>query len=83
MLKAAAFKADSRDPRRHLLDAAVLLACLDDPFAAREQYTGSDLGRMLLLGRHLPDEAREWRLLGREHAAQGRDALRILTAGLA
>lgn len=31
VLKSAAHKADSRDPDRHLYDAAALLACIDDP----------------------------------------------------
>ncbi|RMI13862.1 hypothetical protein [Cellulomonas triticagri] len=83
VLKAAAFRADSRDPGRHLQDAAVLLACLDDPFAAREQFAGSDRSRVLTLARHLPEDAAPWRLLGTETAGQGQAALRILAAGLA
>ena len=35
ILKAAAYKTDSRDPGRHLNDAAVLLACIEDPFDER------------------------------------------------
>jgi len=44
VLKAAAFRTDSRDPQRHLQDAAILLACLDSPLAAREQYTRTSPG---------------------------------------
>ncbi|SDP11852.1 hypothetical protein SAMN05660199_03197 [Klenkia soli] len=51
ILKAAAHKADSRDPGRHLLDAAVLLACVD-PFEDRIP-SGSDRGRLLHLQEHL------------------------------
>ncbi len=54
ILKAAAHKADSRDPDRHLADAAVLLACMDDPFADHEA-SGSDRSRLLHLQRHLGD----------------------------
>ena len=76
VLKAAAFRTDSRDPGRHLQDAAILLACLDNPLTARQQYTGSDLSRMHTLARNLPDDAPEWRLLG-SRAADGQAALRL------
>jgi hypothetical protein len=82
VLKAAAYRADSRDPVRHLLDSAVLLSCLDDPYAARDQLRGSDRGRLLTLRRRLPDGAPQWRQLGPEQSGDGRTALRILTAGL-
>lgn len=82
VLKAAAFRADSRDPGRHLLDSAVLLSCLDDPYEARDQLKGSDRGRLLTLRRHLPDGALQWRQLATAPAQDGRTALRILTAGL-
>jgi hypothetical protein len=82
VLKAAAYRTDSRDPARHLLDSAVLLACLDDPYAARDQLKGSDRGRLLTLRRQLPDGAPQWRQLGAEQSRDGRTALRILTAGL-
>ena len=39
ILKSAAHLADSRTPARHLSDAAVLLACMTDPFADRERLT--------------------------------------------
>lgn len=79
VLKAAAFRTDSRDPQRHLQDAAILLACLDSPLAAREQYTGSDRSRMQTLERNLPNDAPQWRLLG-GRAAEGRAALRLLVS---
>lgn len=56
ILKSAAHLADSRDAERHLLDAAVLLACIDDPFAALESHeSGSDRKRLLHLNKHLSD----------------------------
>jgi hypothetical protein len=82
VLKAAAYRTDSREPARHLLDSAVLLACLDDPYSARAQLKGSDRGRLLTLRRNLPDGAPQWRQLGPEQSRDGRTALLILTAGL-
>lgn len=82
VLKAAAYRSDSRDPERHLADAAVLLACLDDPYAAREQYAGSDRSRVLTLVRRLPDEAPHWRALDTARAADGQAALRVLAGPL-
>lgn len=81
VLKAAAFTTDSRNPLRHLADAAVLLACLDDPYEAVEQFKGSDRSRMLMLARNLPDDAPTWRLLAGQRSQGARAALRILTAG--
>ncbi len=78
ILKAAAFRTDSRDPERHLQDAAALLCCLPDPFAAREQYTGSDRQRVATLVRHLPDDARYWNTIPIAARREGQAALRIL-----
>lgn len=49
ILKAAAYNTDSRERERHLFDAAALLTCIDDPFAERIEFTGSDrrIGRFL------------------------------------
>jgi len=52
ILKAAAYKADSRDPEHHLQDAALLLAVIEDPYAEREKFAGSDH-----TGANLDDEA--------------------------
>jgi len=46
ILKAAAYQADSRDPERHLQDAALLLAVIEDPYAEREKFAGSDRSRL-------------------------------------
>lgn len=80
ILKAAAYQTDSRDNERHLQDAALLLAVIQDPYAEREQFAGSDRARLQTLVRALPDNAREWRLLPPEWRANGQTALRILTA---
>lgn len=57
ILKAAAYETDSRGRERHLQDAALLLAVLDDPYAEREHFAGSDRRRIQLLARALPDNA--------------------------
>lgn len=80
ILKAAAYRADSRDKERHLQDAALLLAVIEDPYAERERCAGSDKSRLQTLVRALPDDAREWRLLPARWRADGQAALRILTA---
>lgn len=60
LLKSAAHQADSRDRDRHLADAVVLLACIDDPFGIAEGDTSGGDGRRL---RHLVD------MLGTDHPA--------------
>lgn len=80
MLKSAAYLADSRDKARHLADAAVLLACMADPFAERERLTsGSDGRRLRVLDQHLSDGAHPaWLALDGDSARDGQAALRIL-----
>lgn len=79
ILKAAAYKADSRDPDRHLRDAVVLLACIDDPFAEREGFTGSDRSRLqTLLARLTPDDI-SWTVLTGQPRIDAETALEILT----
>ena len=80
ILKAAAFQTDSRDPARHLQDAAVILRCIEDPYAEREQFAGSDRQRLDMLRRSLPNDAREWRFLDTDQRANGQAALRLLTS---
>lgn len=80
ILKAAAFQTDSRDKERHLQDAALLLAVIEDPYAEREQFGGSDRSRLRALRRALPDDARQWRALSADWRTNGQTALRILTA---
>jgi len=71
---------DSRDRERHLQDAALLLAVIEDPYAERELFAGSDRSRLLTLARALPDSAAHWRTLPAEARANGQAALRILNA---
>jgi hypothetical protein len=80
VLKAAAYQVDSRDPDRHLRDAALLLCCLADPYAERERFAGSDKPRLQTLVRNLPDNARAWQAIPAEQRSNGQAALRILAA---
>ncbi|KAA1397841.1 hypothetical protein ESP70_010890 [Aeromicrobium ginsengisoli] len=80
ILKAAAYQTDSRDKERHLQDAALLLAVIEDPYAEREQFAGSDKARLRTLVESLHDDAREWRSLPAEWRTNGQTSLRILTA---
>ncbi len=80
ILKAAAYQIDSRDRERHLLDAALLLAVIEDPYAERKQFSGSDKRRLQTLLEALPEDAPEWRTLPVERRMDGQVALRILTA---
>ena len=79
ILKAAAYQTDSRDKDRHLLDAALLLAVIEDPYTEREGFAGSDRSRLQALVTALPDAAREWRQLSPAWRVNGQAALRILT----
>jgi hypothetical protein len=53
---------------------------IDDPYAEREGFTGSDRQRLHLLALHLTDDARAWRTLPEPWRTNGQAALRILTA---
>lgn len=78
VLKAAAFQADSRDKERHLQDAAMLLSVIEDPYAERERFAGSDKVRLAALARAMPENARAWRSLAADRRFDGQAALRIL-----
>lgn len=80
ILKAAAYQTDSRDRERHLQDAALLLAVIEDPYVERGQFAGSDRSRLETLARALPDSAAQWRTLPAEARADGQTALRILNS---
>lgn len=80
ILKAAAWASDSRDPERHLFDAAVLLTCVDDPIAERESFTGSDRSRLLGLERELVGGHRAWLRMPVADARRGQAVLRALCA---
>lgn len=79
VLKSAAHKADSRDPDRHLYDAAALLACIDDPFAEREEITGSDRPRLIWLRDRLPAGHPAWTRLPARARDDAMSALDVLT----
>lgn len=80
ILKAAAHRADSRDRERHLHDAAALLACIEDPFAEREGFAGSDRSRLLSLDRVLTGDHLAWLALPEAVRGDAQAALRILCA---
>lgn len=82
ILRAAAHQTDTRDRERHLQDAVVLLAAVEDPFAAREGFAGSDEARLRRLAEHLPTDAREWLRLPNESRAAAQAALRVLCPAL-
>lgn len=81
ILKAAAYRTDSRSPERHLQDAAALLSCITDPYEASESLEGSDGQRLRLLAEALPDDAPHWRALDVTRRADAQATLRIMTAG--
>ena len=79
ILKAAAYKTDSRDRDRHLRDAVALLACIDDPFAEREGFTGSDRSRLQTLRNRLTPDDISWTVLTGQSRIDAAAALEILT----
>lgn len=79
VLKAAAYRADSRDADRHLRDAVALLACIDDPFAEREALTGSDRSRLQTLRPRLTPDDSSWTVLTGRPRIDAETALAILT----
>jgi hypothetical protein len=78
VLKAAAYRTDSRDPDRHLYDAAALLACIEDPFVERDGFIGSDRSRLSTLKRALPEDHVVWLSLPADARNEAQDALRLL-----
>lgn len=80
ILKAAAHKTDSRERDRHLFDAAVLLACIEDPFVERDGFAGSDRSRLLLLESKLVDGHPAWARMPREDQRRAQAVLRTLCA---
>lgn len=79
ILKAAAYLVDSRDRDRHLFDAVALLACIDDPFAEREGFMGSDRSRLITLKERLPANHVAWTRLTGQARTDAESALEILT----
>lgn len=78
ILKSAAYTTDSRDKERHLFDAAALLACIDDPFAERAEFSGSDRRRIATLVTHLDETHQAWRALPEVDRTEAQLTLAIL-----
>lgn len=65
MLKAAAYRADSRDRERHAYDAAFLASLITDSLEVRASFKGSDRKRLRALDEVLGDRGHDaWRVLG-------------------
>jgi hypothetical protein len=79
VLKAAAHRTDSRDRDRHLYDAVALLACIEDPFAERDGFAGSDAARVRHLAQKLGPQHPAWLTLPEAARQAARDALAVLT----
>ncbi|WP_405178510.1 hypothetical protein OG225_31290 [Nocardia sp. NBC_01377] len=79
VLKGAAYKADPRDPSRHLDDAAVLACAVDNPMDERKRMQGSDHGRVLVLAKQLESvDHRSWSGIPVEHRSRGHRALQLI-----
>jgi hypothetical protein len=79
ILKAAAYQADSRNPERHLQDAVLLLGCIEDPYAEKDSFAGSDNARIRVLSEALSADSGQWRALPPDQQVQAKAALRILS----
>ena len=84
-LKGGAYREDSRDPERHLDDAAVLCATVEDADELREDpaaWTGSDAKRIRILATALADPAHAaWAQLEPRDRPRARQTLRLLAEG--
>ncbi len=65
---------------RQPYDAAVLLACIEDPFAEAECLGGSDRSRIRTLTQRLPDDHAAWLTLNQPARTNAQAALRILSS---
>jgi hypothetical protein len=81
IMKSAAAQASPATNARHLRDAAVLAAMIDDPLAARSTLRGSDGKRLRYIATELANSTHvAWRGLPDVLREQGLDALRVLAA---
>ncbi|MHA7269520.1 hypothetical protein [Arthrobacter sp. HLT1-20] len=79
VLKGAAFMTDSRDRGRHLDDAAMLCACIKDPYAIVEARRGMDRKRFNALFGALESPTHHgWMQLEESNRQAAQDVLRIL-----
>lgn len=81
VLKAAAYRADSRDRERHLEDAALLSTMLGDPLVLVPQLRGSDRSRIITLHNELSAPYHPaWSKLDEKSRRNGQYALEILAS---
>lgn len=81
VLKAAAYREDSRDRERHLEDAALLSTILGDPLLLVPQLQGSDRSRITTLHNQLSDPNHPaWVGIDEERRLEGQYALEILAS---
>lgn len=81
VLKAAAYREDSRDRERHLEDAALLSTLLGDPLTLVKQLQGSDRARIISLHKRLSDGHHPaWARIAEKDRLDGQYALEILAS---
>ena len=81
ILKAAAYRSDTRDRRRHLDDCALLASLIMDIDGALAQLRGSDRRRINLVNEVLKDPRHpSWGHLPNSHRLRGQRVLRILSS---
>jgi len=77
--KGAAWVADSRNPERHIQDAATLLAAVDDPSAIDYSLSTSDRRRLRAIREHLQDSRHPaWGLLDPDERTRGQQNLELI-----
>lgn len=83
-LKGGAYQTSSADRDRHLLDAALLAATIDDADALVDTphlWTGSDARRLRVLARALPDAHPAWAYVPSRLRRRAQVTLRVLADG--
>lgn len=83
-LKGGAYREDSRDRERHLEDAAVLAATIDDAEALAEdtaQWTSTDRRRIATLWAALEQHTTAWEQIPAQRRLRARASLKTLAAG--
>lgn len=83
-LKGGAYRIDSRDRDRHLLDGAMLAATVEDADALLDlpqMWTGSDARRIRNLAQALPDDHPAWSYVPATHRRRAQISLALLATG--
>lgn len=81
VLKGAAYREDSRDRERHIEDAAILAALIDDPIAKISELAGSDRSRIIGLNKSLRGPLHPaWAAMRAEDGERARYALDVLSS---